>query len=676
MSRPMNEDPVNILLVDDQPGKLLAYEAILGELGERLIKANSAREALDVLLRTEIAVILIDVHMPELDGFELAAIIREHPRHQRAALVFVSAVHLTDIDRLRGYQTGAIDYVSVPIVPEILRAKVAAFADLYRKSRQLEALNRELEARVEERTAALQASTTELRASEERLGLALDSAGAASWDWDAVTDRLDWTPRFRELHGFTEDDPPRLDTVLSRLHDADRTRLRARIDAMLATPGDDTWNESFRVVHPQRGLRTLGGLGRAIRDASGRVIRMTGIDLDITERVRAEQALKAADRRKDEFLATLSHELRNPLAPILNAVQLLDLSDKGPAKGRTGPGLDEAQRSRALAVIQRQVLHMARLVDDLLDVSRITSGKITLQRAPMGMSQVVARALETCGPLLGERAVTVNVVARDGELLVDGDLTRLVQVVANLVNNAAKFTGPGGRIDIETRREQEHAVLVVRDTGVGIAEEMLPRVFDLFTQVSRGSQGPTGGGLGVGLAIVRQLVQMHGGEVTAHSQGPGHGSELMVRLPLRTMPAAEDRANPTPPPRATARRILIADDNDDALQTLSWLLESQGHEVHTARDGLEAVEAAGAVRPEIVILDIGMPNLDGYGAAERIREQPWGRLMKLVAQTGWGQPSDKLRAKQAGFDLHLTKPIDVDRLVAVIAEVGEVRVEK
>jgi len=656
----MHEEPVNILLVDDQPAKLLAYEAILGELGERLVKANSAREALDVLLRTEIAVILIDVHMPELDGFELASMIREHPRHQRAAIVFVSAVHLTDIDRLRGYQTGAVDYVSVPIVPEILRAKVSAYADLYRTSRQLEALNRELEARVEERTAELRTSTAELRASEERLGLALDSAGAAAWDWDAVADRLDWTPRFRELHGFDESDPPVLGSVLDRLHTDDRERLRARIDRMLATPGDDTWNESFRILHPRRGLRDIGGLGRAIRDASGRVVRMTGIDLDITERVRAEEALKAADRRKDEFLATLSHELRNPLAPILNAVQLLAM-----------PTLGELQRSRALAVIHRQVLHMARLVDDLLDVSRISSGKITLQRAPVGLSLVVARALETCGPLLEERAVAVSVTAPDGDLVVDGDLTRLVQVAANLVNNAAKFTPRSGRVDIDTRREDGHAVLVVRDTGIGIAEDMLPRVFDLFTQVSRGSQG-TGGGLGVGLSIVRQLVQMHGGDVTAHSAGPGHGSELVVRLPLLPAPATEASDAPARP-RSASRRILIADDNDDALETLSWLLESQGHEVHTARDGLEAVEAAATVRPEIVILDIGMPNLDGYGAAERIRGQPWGRPMKLVAQTGWGQPSDKLRAKQAGFDLHLTKPIDLDRLIAVLAEFGETK---
>jgi PAS domain S-box-containing protein len=653
----MNEDPVNILLVDDQQAKLLAYEAILGDLGETLVKANSAREALDVLLRNEVAVVLLDVHMPELDGFELAAMIREHPRHQRAAIVFVSAVHMSDIDRLRGYRTGAIDYVSVPIVPEILRAKVSAFADLYRKTRQLEVLNRELEQRVEDRTAELRASAMELRASDERLNLALDSAGAASWDWDAIANRLDWSPRFRELYGFTESDPPVIETVLGRLHDGDRERLTARIAHMLSTPDDDTWNEGFRIVHPTRGLRDIGGLGRAIRDATGRVIRMTGIDLDVTERVRAERALKAADRRKDEFLATLSHELRNPLAPILNAVQLLDL-----------PEASDEQRIRARAMIQRQVLHMARLVDDLLDVSRITTGKIVLQRGPVALPQVIARALEACGPLLGERSITARVDAADDGLVVDGDLTRLVQVFANLINNAAKFTDEGGRIVIAMRRDDAAAVLTVRDNGVGIEEDMLPRVFDLFTQVSRGGQG-TGGGLGIGLAIVRQLVQLHGGTVTVHSAGAGQGSEFVVRLPIHAQELPELTPAPTEPRRATSRRILIADDNDDALQALSWLLEIQGHEVYTARDGLEAVRAAAAVRPDIVILDIGMPKLDGYGAAERIRGEPWGRPMKLVAQTGWGQPSDKLRATQAGFDLHLTKPIDVARLVAALAEV-------
>ncbi|MBC8067614.1 MAG: response regulator [Deltaproteobacteria bacterium] len=659
MSIATNEQPVNILMVDDQPGKLLAYEAILGDLGENLIKANSAREALEFLLRNDAAVVLIDVHMPELDGFELAAMLREHPRYQRLALVFVSAVHMTDLDRLRGYRSGAVDYVSVPIVPEILRAKVGVFIDLYRKTRQLEALNRELETRVEDRTVELRASAAELRVSEERLNLALDSAGAAAWDWDAVADRLDWTPRFRELHGFEADDPPQLGTVLGRVVQEDRERLTARIERILAAPGDDEWNEEFRIAHPSRGVRDVSGLGRAIRDGLGRVVRMTGIDLDVTERVEADRALKEADRRKDEFLATLSHELRNPLAPILNAVQLLEIAS-----------VSDEQRGRMHAIIHRQVSHMVRLVDDLLDVSRITSGKIALQRSSLALDTVIARALETCAPLLDSRGMRVVVNAPEHPIEIDGDTTRLVQVIANLLNNAAKFSETGGTIEITVRRERNEAVVVVADGGIGIDQELLPRVFELFTQLPVGGHR-VGGGLGIGLAIVRQLVQMHGGTVTASSKGRGHGSEFVVRLPVGPAPALEvsrsvaDTESEPPAPC----RILVADDNEDVLEMLSWVLANQGHEVQTARDGLEAVAAAESMRPHVAILDIGMPHLDGYGAARKIREQPWGASIKLIAQTGWGQPDDKRRASEAGFDLHLTKPIDMRRLAEALADV-------
>jgi PAS domain S-box-containing protein len=649
--------PVNILLVDDQPAKLLTYRTVLDELGETLIQAGSAREALKVLLEHEVAVALIDVQMPDLDGFELAAMIREHPRHRRTALVFVSAVHVTDDDRLRGYRSGAVDYVSVPIVPEMLRAKVAVFVDLYRKTREVETvnlelatLNRELEARVEERTATLASSLAELRASEQRLSLALDSAGAASWDWDAVADRLDWTPRFCALHGFDADDPPTLQTVLARTHEGDRERLEARVSHLLETPGDDEWNEVFRVVHPTRGVREISGLGRAMRDVTGRVVRMTGIDLDVTERVVAERALQEADRRKDEFLAVLAHELRNPMAPILNAVQVLRL-------GR----VDEVRRAKAFEIIERQVLHMVRLVDDLLDVSRITRGKITLQRKVVALDDIIARAVESSGPAIASRGLALGIDGEREPLHIHADPARLVQVLTNILHNAAKFTPRGGRIDLTARRERRHVVLTVKDTGIGIAASSLPRIFDLFTQApSSGEQ--LEGGLGIGLALSRRLIEMHGGTLAAKSEGPHRGSEFIVRLPLVRRRASQELASMSASLRPKARRVVIADDNEDVLEMLAWMLMSQGHEVHMACDGLEAVAAAAAYQPDIVMLDLGMPRLDGYEAARRIRAEPWGRGIKLIAQSGYGQDDDKRRAIEAGFDLHLTKPIDLPRL--------------
>ena len=523
------EDPVNILLVDDQPAKLLTYESILGELGENLIKVSSATEALESLLRHEVAVVLVDVVMPELDGYELAAMIRQHPRFQQTSIIFVSALMLTDLDRLRGYECGAVDYVPVPVVPEILRAKVSVFADLYRKTRALERLNAELEQRVADRTKALEATTA---------------------------------------------------------------------------------------------------------------------------------ALQEADRRKDEFLAILAHELRNPLAPIRTAVQLLRKRD-----------LAETQNMRAREVIERQVQHLVCLIDDLLDVSRITRGMITLQRERVLIDAVVARAVETARPLIDARKHELALDLPEELLSVEGDPTRLVQIVGNILHNAAKFMEPGGRIVLSVSREDSYAVISVRDFGLGIQADLVSTIFDLFSQVHQKSE-TAHGGLGIGLALVRRLVEMHGGVVTANSEGLGKGTELVVRLPVigvQSAVVALPTTDSKRPPQVSPRRILVADDNSDAVEALALQLRLAGHEVRSANDGLEALEVAETFAPQVVLLDLGMPRMDGYETAREIRRKWWGKSATLVALTGWGGQQDRQKTTDAGFDAHLVKPVTEFDLFQAIA---------
>jgi signal transduction histidine kinase/ActR/RegA family two-component response regulator len=436
---------------------------------------------------------------------------------------------LTDLDRLRGYECGAVDYVPVPVVPEILRAKVSVFADLYRKTRALERLNEELEERVAERTAALEAST---------------------------------------------------------------------------------------------------------------------------------DALKEADRRKDEFLAMLAHELRNPLAPIRTAVQLLRLRE-----------LAEPQRARARDVIERQVEHLVDLINDLLDVSRITRGVIALQKEPLLVSAIVARAVEIARPAIDGRQHELFIELPDESLAVDGDRTRLVQVVSNILHNAAKFMEPRGKIRVRVARDGGYVVIKVADTGIGIAPDLLPTIFELFTQAHARSERAEAG-LGIGLALIRRLTEMHGGTVTAHSDGTGRGTELTVRLPVLAADLVPDLRDPvTMPalPDMPSRRILVADDNDDAAESLTLRLQLAGHDVRTARNGAEALAIAGEFKPQIVLLDLGMPKMDGYETAREIRKRPWGRQATLIALTGWGQQKDRQRTTEAGFDRHLVKPVAEVELFEALA---------
>ena len=384
-----------------------------------------------------------------------------------------------------------------------------------------------------------------------------------------------------------------------------------------------------------------------------------GIGIDITERKQTEERLREADRRKDDFLATLSHELRNPLAPIRNAVELISRSPD-----------DRAATERARAVLERQLRQLVRLVDDLLDVSRITRGKMELRREPVEVHAAVASAIETAQPLVESAGLELVLAPAPGPVHVSGDFVRLAQVFANILNNAARYTDRGGRIDIAVEAADGGAVVRVRDTGIGIHPAALDRIFDPFEQVGSDSADTRSrGGLGIGLSLVRGLVELHGGRVEARSDGPGQGSEFVVHLPLldgeEARPAPEGRS--VERDAAQGRRVLVADDNPDSAETLAMVLRARGHEVHVVADGEAAVEAVKALAPEVALLDIGMPRLTGYEAAERIRREPWGRRTFLVALTGWGQEQDQHRAHAAGFDVHLTKPVDLDTLAALVS---------
>jgi two-component system CheB/CheR fusion protein len=386
----------------------------------------------------------------------------------------------------------------------------------------------------------------------------------------------------------------------------------------------------------------------------GRITGMILVFRDVTERFRAEQALREADRRKDEFLAMLAHELRNPLAPIVAALQLMK-------RHRGGPDLEE---DRAMA--ERQVRHMARLIDDLMDVSRISRGKVVLRKEVVDLKALVARAAETGRPLLEERRHQFAVTLPDAPVLVKADPTRLEQVLTNLLSNASKYTDPGGRIRLTAGREGGWAVVRVRDTGIGIEPRMLPEVFGLFVQVER-RLDRSRSGLGIGLSLVKSLVEMHGGSVSAHSEGPGRGSEFVIRLPaLERVPKGGGRpfmACAEASREMAGRRILVVDDNVDAADGLGRLLSRVwGQEVRVVYDGPAALVSAESFRPEVVLLDLGLPGMDGYEVARRLRGEPEFADVLLVAVTGWGQDSDRQMSKQAGFDHHLVKPVDLERL--------------
>jgi two-component system CheB/CheR fusion protein len=414
------------------------------------------------------------------------------------------------------------------------------------------------------------------------------------------------------------------------------------------------------------GIPVVGGPAAEVDLPGGRVAEMRAVQIrwqdapayfaslrDVTDRKLAEAAVVEANRRKDEFLAMLAHELRNPLAPVRNGLQVIRLS------------AERAKREEAQAMMARQLEHMVRLIDDLLDVSRINQGKMALRRARVGVADAVQAAVEAARPAIDAAGHELTVLLPPDPLVLDADLTRIAQVLSNLLTNSAKYTPPGGRIHLRGRRDGDAAVVTVRDTGIGIPAAALPTVFEMFSQVDRSVERATGG-LGIGLALVKGLVEMHGGTVTAASNGPGLGSEFTVRLPLAaaTSEAAPAAADADP---VRDRRILVVDDNRDAAASMADMLRLVGNEVATAHDGLDAVEQAERFRPDVILMDVGMPRLNGLDATRRIRERDWGRGVAIFALTGWGQDADRERTRAAGCDGHLVKPVGLGELSELLA---------
>ena len=527
--------PVHFLLVDDLQENLLSLEVLLRREGLVLLKATSGDEALELLLKHDIALALLDVQMPDMDGFELAETMRGHERTRRIPIIFLTAGSTDRQRRFRGYEAGAVDFLEKPLEPDILRSKTDVFFELYRQRQQIAVQRDDLEARAEENNRLL-----------------------------------------------------------------NETRQQA-------------------------------------------------------------EALRETDRRKDEFLAILAHELRNPLAPISNSVAIL-ASDKLPVH----------VRDEALQMMERQVKQMVRLVDDLMDVSRITRGKVELKTDAIDLGEVLNCAVEISQPLIDQLGHKLSFNLPQNPVKLHADFTRLAQVFSNLLNNAAKYSPAGGEIRLEVDVHRDSVDVRVKDKGIGIRADMLEHIFDMFAQVDD-SLERSQGGLGVGLTLVKKLVEMHGGRIAVHSGGLGKGSEFMVHLPtISTGPAASVTEEPRPQAAAgTGLRILIVEDNEALAQTTGWMVEMLGHDYRLAGNGKDALALAAEYRPNVVMMDIGLPGMNGYDLCAAMRAEPHLKDTIFIAQTGWGQDEHRQRAKEAGFHHHMVKPIYLESMEQLLRRIED-----
>jgi PAS domain S-box-containing protein len=496
---------------------------------------------------------------------------------------------------------------------------------------------------------------TALREREEQLRLATDAAEVGLWDVDMVTDTLFWPPRVKAMFGISPDVPVSMADFYAGLHPQDRDHTTASFAAACDPDVRSRYDVEYRTIGKEDGvIRWVAAKGRGVFDDAGRCVRAIGTAIDISARKTAEAALskseeklRAADRRKDEFLATLAHELRNPLAPLRMSLQVLR------ARGEKDPVYD---------TMERQVHHLVRLVDDLLEIARISHGAFELQRHPVEVSTVVRHASEASESLIKERHHTLELELPPDPLWVDGDNVRLAQILSNLLNNAARYTPPGGRIRVAARRSDGSAEISVVDTGTGFEREHSSTLFEMFRR------GEHSSGLGIGLALSRKLAAMHGGSLEGRSDGVGKGAEFTLRLPASAAPPQSDAPIASAPPDFARVRALVVDDNEDAADTLELLLAHMGVQVRVAYDGKTALEQYAAFRPSVVLLDIGMPEMDGYELARQLRSRFSDASALIVGLSGWGQAEDLRRGRDAGFDHHLVKPADLDALRELLAK--------
>ena len=645
----------NILLVDDRPANLLALEAVLESLPARLVKANSGREALSWLLKDDFALILLDVQMPDIDGFETAALIRTRERTRYTPIIFVTAIHREESQIIKGYAHGALDYLVKPVDPTALHSKVRVLLEQYSREQNLKieaALrSRERDEMHARERAALQ-HAEEQRERLHALFMQAPTPIAILQGPDQVFELAN--PRFEALVGKNyivgrpgrEAVPSATWDLLDKVYQDDEPLIVTETPALFGLAGR-VFNFVAQPTHDPAGK---------VRGVMIHVVEVTDEVLSRRKMEALTQQLQDAGRNKDEFLAMLGHELRNPLAPILTALHLMKLRSNA----------ESSERERT--VIERQARHLSRLVDDLLDVSRATMGKVDLRREPLEVSTAILRAVEVSAPAIDARKHQLTVTAPGAGLVVAGDPVRLAQVISNLLNNAAKYTEPGGHIELDARREGPEIVIRVRDDGRGIEASRLPIIFDLFVQGNLPA-GVAQGGLGVGLALVRSLVQLHGGTVEAHSAGPTKGSEFVVRLPAldesQFAPAssrpARERRRPDRP-----HRVLVVDDNVDTAELLTAALQQEGHEVAEEHDGLGALVTAANFRPDLMLLDIGLPGMDGFEVARRFRADPQFAKVRIVALTGYGRESDRAQTAAVGIDRHLVKPVEMETVLGAI----------